>query len=74
MRSNTCCQRAKSKAILKTISEIEQRLMIEVERGKTPIESRNNLIAVLEEGFDPEKCKDYYFDGESCSYKKFYED
>ena len=70
MAARSCCSKKASQAILKTIEEIENALNIEVERGKTPDESRQNLITVLEEGFDPGNCNGYEFDFEDLLYKK----
>lgn len=71
MKRSPCRGQAASQAILKTIAEIESALNIEVERGRTPDESRDHLITVLEEGFDPERCKGYEYDTESGLYRKY---
>ena len=46
---------AASQAIEKTIQEVEKTLSIEIRRGNTPDDSRQNMLTILENCFDFDK-------------------
>ena len=62
------------RVVEEAVSEIESALILEVEKGDTPSDTMANLRAVLEKGFDPDKCEDYFYCLENNCYKKFDDD